>query len=1019
MGFFALKLVAVAILLFLHPSALEDMVIHTSGSSATSTEKNVVVHDRVDIPALAVTTKNDTTTTAHAFASADLDQVTQATSQPSSVLGLDVSGWQQLTAQDWTQIAADGARFAYVKATEGTTYTSSQFSEQYNDSYAAGLIRGAYHFATPNTSSGAAQARFFVANGGGWTNDGHTLPPLLDIEYNPYGPTCYGLSQQAMVSWIADFSNTVYSLTGRLPAIYSTTNWWEQCTGNTSQFAANPLFIARYSTDGPGTLPAGWTSYTFWQYADSGTFPGDQDVFNGSLSQLQAFATDSSLFRTASNPNVYVVSNGVKYLVSSMALLNTLAPLGPVIVVDQSFLSGLSTGTAMGRIVGGPDGSIYFVDQGNIYHFTTCPDVAAWGVSCSSYIPLTAQQIAMFSDGGTMTNAVYVPSTNDYFLIANGQRAQAINASTLSNSLPGAITSLSNDAVSALPYAAPLLEDSIALENGGSPETYGIYYSGALTPISSSLYTQSALSRAIPLFSLDPQSFALVPQRSAAFTGVITTGNNNSALTPTGRLPLGTASWGIDPTTVSAAIYNALTPDISGTASSSVFAIAPGSADVYLIQGSQKRLIPYWNAYLGLAANTPDPVIHTVSATVLSEIPAGPAGIPAGTVLTDPTGQTYFTTDSGQKYLVPSATVAQALGLGTPTPVAQSISDSLPTVGTLTTSVTCNSTIYLGTGNGALSPASTAVATAYGITTTTSLDAATCATLNLTNTPLTPFALAPNGSIYYATAGTLRWIPTMEIFTQLGGSANSLTRINSGILSTPLGAPEIRASPVFFVTASSPTVYWFANAELHAILTWHDYLALAATVSDPTIYAVPTTLTTAISVGNPYIAEGAIVRTSSDPQVYMISGDNKISINSMDLIRAIGLGITTVPDGTLNGYATTSAPLTSWLGCNTTLIALGGTLYPLTGTAATWYSTSTANITPLTSSACGNLAISPTPPTPFLYVPASGGLYYLGNGTAQHIQTMNTYTKLGGSLANTITISAYTLSALPLGPSIP
>ncbi|MDH6141846.1 GH25 family lysozyme M1 (1,4-beta-N-acetylmuramidase) [Kitasatospora sp. GP30] len=29
---------------------------------------------------------------------------------------------------------------------------------------------------------------------------------------------------------------------------------------------------------------------TFWQYSDSGTFPGDQDYFNGATDRLQALA---------------------------------------------------------------------------------------------------------------------------------------------------------------------------------------------------------------------------------------------------------------------------------------------------------------------------------------------------------------------------------------------------------------------------------------------------------------------------------------------------------------------------------------------------------------------------------------------------------------------------------------------------------------------------------------------------------------------------------------------------------
>ncbi|MFF1632896.1 GH25 family lysozyme [Leifsonia sp. NPDC058248] len=217
----------------------------------------------------------------------------QAAAQPGGVQGLDVSGWQVLTLANWRTIYANGARFVYTKATESTDYRSSQFGEQYADSYAAGLAHGAYHFAAPNTSSGATQANFFVSNGGGWSNDGRTLPPLLDIEYNPYGATCYGLSAAQMVSWIRDFSNTVVARTGRLPAIYSTTDWWTRCTGNTASFGANPLFIARYPSSissGAGTLPAGWSRYTMWQYADAGIFPGDQDVFNGTQAQLTAYA---------------------------------------------------------------------------------------------------------------------------------------------------------------------------------------------------------------------------------------------------------------------------------------------------------------------------------------------------------------------------------------------------------------------------------------------------------------------------------------------------------------------------------------------------------------------------------------------------------------------------------------------------------------------------------------------------------------------------------------------------------
>jgi len=202
----------------------------------------------------------------------------------SATLGQDVSAYQGDV--DWGAQYNAGSRFAYVKATEGTYYTNEDFASQYEGSYYAGIIHGAYHFATPNTTDGATQADYFVDNGGGWSPDGMTLPGALDIEYNPYGDECYDLSQSAMVDWVSAFVNEYYNRTGRWAVIYSTTDWWTTCTGNYSGFWANdPLWLASYSSS-PGTLPAGASYWSFWQYADAGGMAGDQDEWNGDTSSL-------------------------------------------------------------------------------------------------------------------------------------------------------------------------------------------------------------------------------------------------------------------------------------------------------------------------------------------------------------------------------------------------------------------------------------------------------------------------------------------------------------------------------------------------------------------------------------------------------------------------------------------------------------------------------------------------------------------------------------------------------------
>jgi GH25 family lysozyme M1 (1,4-beta-N-acetylmuramidase) len=196
------------------------------------------------------------------------------------VPGIDISSWQPHV--NWKTVKADHLRFAYIKATEGTHYISPTFQRQYNGARGVGIVVGAYHFATPDTASGAAQARYFASHGGGWKAG--TLPGVLDIETNPYGTNkCYGLTPAAMIGWIRAFVRTYHARTGWWPIIKTYAAWRKQCTGNSTVFAArDPLWInAHGGTANP--LPAGWTAYTVWQWAETGTYPCDQDVIPASL----------------------------------------------------------------------------------------------------------------------------------------------------------------------------------------------------------------------------------------------------------------------------------------------------------------------------------------------------------------------------------------------------------------------------------------------------------------------------------------------------------------------------------------------------------------------------------------------------------------------------------------------------------------------------------------------------------------------------------------------------------------
>ncbi|WP_236793530.1 GH25 family lysozyme [Amycolatopsis sp. GM8] len=211
-----------------------------------------------------------------------------AQADQATLAGFDFSASQGVP--DLAAAKAHGAVFAFVKDTAGVGYVNPNYVTQFRAVKAAGLIRGSYHYARPDKSSGADQAVYLHTHDGKWFSDGMTLPPALDLEDTPSAPPCYGLPPQAMVAWIADFSSTLQRRTGHTPIIYTSTRWWKACTANSTAFAADHvLWLARYNTD-MGEVPGGWRA-GFWQSAVAGPLPGNQDSFFGDLGRLRALTT--------------------------------------------------------------------------------------------------------------------------------------------------------------------------------------------------------------------------------------------------------------------------------------------------------------------------------------------------------------------------------------------------------------------------------------------------------------------------------------------------------------------------------------------------------------------------------------------------------------------------------------------------------------------------------------------------------------------------------------------------------
>lgn len=203
-----------------------------------------------------------------------------------TVPGIDVSRYNPRV--DWRGLAASGYRFVYVKATEGTSHRSPTYAAQWDAAGAVGWFRGAYHYARPAASSGAAQARFFTAHGGAWTPDGRTLPGSLDLEQSTSGPRCHGLSVAQLQAWVREFSSTYAQLNGRPPVVYVKAEVWRECVGNARPADGQPLWLYDHE-GGPDPLPVGWTRPTLWQRGVEANL--DRNVFFGTEADLARWAT--------------------------------------------------------------------------------------------------------------------------------------------------------------------------------------------------------------------------------------------------------------------------------------------------------------------------------------------------------------------------------------------------------------------------------------------------------------------------------------------------------------------------------------------------------------------------------------------------------------------------------------------------------------------------------------------------------------------------------------------------------
>ena len=217
--------------------------------------------------------------------------------QANNLFGIDVSGNQG--SINWSSVYANGARFAFAKATEGAFYQDSYYKQNMTNGKAAGVQMGPYSFTHPDVDCPSTEVYYFWSFAGGTIlADGKTISPALDFEvFN--GHAC----QPSYTAWFNAYvtkleAKTTHALHpivlvspcgGACDMSGSSLGQWVMEENGENLYTGAPWENCNCCNWLNPCTRQGWC---FWLVTSTGSIGGvsgncDFDAFNGTLAQLK------------------------------------------------------------------------------------------------------------------------------------------------------------------------------------------------------------------------------------------------------------------------------------------------------------------------------------------------------------------------------------------------------------------------------------------------------------------------------------------------------------------------------------------------------------------------------------------------------------------------------------------------------------------------------------------------------------------------------------------------------------
>lgn len=193
------------------------------------------------------------------------------------VKGVDVSSYQGQIL--WEELSGENISFAFIKATEGSSFVDKMFAYNFEAAQKTQLAVGAYHFFSYD-SPGQTQAENFIKTVRPF--DG-MLPPVIDLEF--YGDKeANPPSREYVDSQLKTMLQALEDHYGQKPIIYATEKSYALYLAE--DYEKYDIWIRNVITKPELSDNRTWT---FWQYTNREKLSGyygaeqyiDMNVFNG------------------------------------------------------------------------------------------------------------------------------------------------------------------------------------------------------------------------------------------------------------------------------------------------------------------------------------------------------------------------------------------------------------------------------------------------------------------------------------------------------------------------------------------------------------------------------------------------------------------------------------------------------------------------------------------------------------------------------------------------------------------